>query len=112
MTKELKLKVKIFGNKYWYEVTELQTEENIWTYDPRDGNHRKFDWNDVEAFISENPELIRLPEAKNISSKPMLAGDSELLVAFFRYMKEQVPTYRIKDLNTDLMVEHFLKSQQ
>jgi len=42
--------------------------------------------------------------------QPLVIGRSELLVAFFNWAKEQAPTYRLKDLNTDLMVEHYLKA--
>lgn len=67
-------------------------------------------WNDADQTRTLC-QLIDESE-KIISSNLPVSGRSELLAAFFNWAKEQVPKYRIKDLNTDLMVEHFLKSRQ
>ena len=41
--------------------------------------------------------------------KEKIQKSEALLVKFFNWAKSEVPTYRIRDLNTDLLVQHFLQ---
>ena len=72
MTKKLKLKVKIFGDKFRYDVTSVEEGEEVSVYDTRTGHHLDFSWDVVEGFVSENPSLIAKKQVKNVSSNPVL----------------------------------------
>ncbi len=74
MTKKLKLKAKVFGDKNLYEVTEFDLGNSVTLYDKKTGCHMDFDWNLIEGFISENPKLIAQMEVKNIVRKPCVSG--------------------------------------
>ncbi len=41
--------------------------------------------------------------------KEKIQKSEALLTKFFNWAKHEVPTYRIRDINTDLLVQHFIK---
>jgi hypothetical protein len=59
MTKKLKLKVKIKGDKTFYDLTEFIEGDSICCYDKRTGAHMDFNWDMVEGFVSMNPDLTK-----------------------------------------------------
>jgi patatin-like phospholipase/acyl hydrolase len=42
----------------------------------------------------------------------MTSKEKKLLTDFYNYLKEQCPTYRIRDMNTDLLVQSFLLNRK
>ena len=40
--------------------------------------------------------------------KEKIQKSEALLTKFFNWAKEELPTYRLRDINTDLLVQHFI----
>ena len=62
----------------------------------------------IEAAMAEYTDQFKV---KNLV-QPDVSGRSELLAAFFDYIKGEVPSFRLKDINTERAVNDFLKSRQ
>ena len=80
------------NGKYWYD---LDGEDFF--------NHKEYQ-NDLEDYIHHLEAEIEQLTIFNVSKR------SELLIAFFDYAKQEAGTYRLRDMNTERMVESFLKS--
>jgi propanediol dehydratase small subunit len=53
-------------------------------------------------------EFLKILNIYNVSK--VKRSETELLIAFFNDLKEQVPTYRIRDMNTEHIVDVFLSN--
>lgn len=82
-------------------------------------------WNRLKTFVenvqvndamSEEEKgmiLHTCNEQTNVKNlvQPDVSGRSQLLAAFFDYIKGEVPSFRLKDINTQRAVNDFLNSQ-
>ena len=82
-------------------------------------------WNRLKTFVenvqvndamSEEEKgmiLHTCNEQTNVKNlvQPDVSGRSQLLAAFFDYIKGEVPSFRLKDINTHRAVNDFLNSQ-
>ena len=65
----------------------------------------------TELPIVEAIDTI-LEAVKEKGNKKVTSKQEKLLMRFFEYVKEEMPTYRIRDINTDLAVQHFIIHNQ
>ena len=75
-------------------------------------------WRKGEETQQQSPKEIGeaidtiLEAVKGKVQTKVTSKQEKLLMRFFEYVKEEMPTYRTRDINTDLAVQHFIIHNQ